>query len=245
MGSMRPAIAINADWVTAPAEQARLNRAYVDAVEAAGGLPVVLPPTADLSLAAEMLARCDGLVLSGGADIDPARYGEAARPEVERLAERRERFDLALCAHALASALPTLGICGGMQALAVAAGGRLCQDIPALVAGAVAHAPSAGEPGDVTHAVTVEPGSRLAAILHATAASVNSHHHQSVLDPGGGFVIVARCPADGVVEAIEATGPGFCLGVQWHPERLAGARGSTRPLFLALIEAAAARTKTR
>ena len=233
MVPMRPAIAINADWVTAPAERAQLNRAYVDAIEAAGGLPVVLAPTADPSLAEALLARCDGLVLSGGDDYDPRHWGEAPRAEVHLLAPRRERFDLALCRAALARGLPTLGICGGMQALAVAAGGRLCQDIPTLMPGAVPHGPPAGQSGDVRHDVAIEPDARVAAALDATAATVNSHHHQAVIDPGRGFRVVARCPADGVVEAME--GPGFCLGVQWHPERL-GANGA--PLFAALVAAA-------
>jgi putative glutamine amidotransferase len=185
-----------------------------------------------------VLARCDGLVLSGGADFDPALYGESARPEVARLHVRRERFDLALCRTALERRLPTLGICGGMQALAVAAGGRLCQDIPALVPGAARHAPEPGGSGDVHHAIALAPGSRLAAVLGGTAITVNSHHHQAVVEPGRGFTVVAHCPTDGVAEAME--GPGFCLGVQWHPERLAAPAGA-RPLFAALVAEAARR----
>lgn len=239
---MRPLIAINADWADTPFERAQLRPRYIDAVEAAGGIPLVLPPTQDPTLAAAMLDRCDGLLLSGGDDPDPRLYGERPRPEIVPLHPRREAFDLALCRSALARRLPTLAVCAGMQTLAIACGGSLIQHIPAQVAGAIAHAAPSGDPEDAPHAITIQPHSHLARALGSSRAMVNSRHHQAVLDPGRGMRVVARCADDGLIEAIEPVQPGpLCLGVQWHPERSAALAGARRPLFAALVAQSAAR----
>jgi len=209
----RPRIGLTLDR---PAEGARyeLGLAYVEAVEAAGGLPILLPHAA--GLATEQLALLDGLVLSGGAfDIPPELYGEARRPACGRLDPERTAAELALLRGALASGLPVLGICGGMQLMAVAAGGTLYQDLPAD-AGLLGHEQPA--PKDApSHEVEVAPGTRLAALVGAGALAVNSTHHQAVRTLGAGLVASAVGP-DGLVEAIERAGPAFALGVQWHPE---------------------------
>ncbi|HYE00089.1 MAG TPA: gamma-glutamyl-gamma-aminobutyrate hydrolase family protein [Alphaproteobacteria bacterium] len=209
-----------------------LRRNYADAVAAAGGLPVALPHEPEL--AAEMLARLDGLVVTGGAfDLDPALYGAAQRHPSVTTKDRRTAGELALVRGALARDMPVLGICGGMQLLAVAAGGTLIQHIPDAVPGALAHE-QPNPRHEAGHAVRIVPGTRLHRIAGTEELAVNSAHHQAVAAPGPDAVVSARAP-DGVAEAVELPGRRFALGVQWHPEfhiSPADAR-----LFTALTEA--------
>ena len=211
--SPRPRIGVTLD-----ADEARgtyeLRRAYVDALLAAGGLPVLLPHAP--GAAADYCALLDGLVITGGAfDVDPALYGEARRPSCGPTKPERTAAELAVLQAALAGRLPVLGICGGMQLLAVARGGSLHQDLAADL-GAAGHEQPA--PKDVpSHEVAIAPGTRLAALVGAESLRVNSTHHQAVKAPGAGVVISARAP-DGVIEAIELPELPFALGVQWHPE---------------------------
>ncbi len=225
-----------------------LPASYARAVVAAGGLPVALPP-ADPALADAVLARVDGLLLSGGADVDPAWFGEEPHPRLGRIDPERDAWEIALVRAALALEVPVLGICRGIQVLNAALGGPVYHDLPAQVPGAWKHAQDAPRPY-TTHAVRVEAGSRLAALLWpdgvpappALELRVNSFHHQAVRDPVPPFRAVAWA-GDGVIEAIEAPGPGFALGVQWHPEDMADA-GSLN-LFRGLVEAARARAADR
>lgn len=232
-----------------------LPAGYARAVAAAGGLPVALPP-ADPDLADAVLARLDGLLLSGGPDVDPAWYGEAPRPELGRVDPERDAWEIALVRAALALDVPVLGICRGVQVMNASLGGTLLQDIPAQVAGALRHQ-RAGSGPTPTHGVEVAPDSLLAGLLVAGGAGpgrpardgasplalrVNSRHHQAVRDPAPPFRVVAWA-GDGVIEAIESPGPGFAVGVQWHPEDMAD-EGS-RNLFRGLIEAARARRAAR
>jgi putative glutamine amidotransferase len=212
-----------------------LHRAYAEAVEEAGGLPILL--THQAGAAAEWLDLCDALVVTGGGfDIPPACYGEARRPGCGPERPERTAAELALVELALRRDLPVLGICGGMQLLAVALGGSLHQDLEAEL-GLAGHQqpPPKDRPG---HAVTVAPGTLLARLAGAGELGVNSTHHQAVREPGKGAVVSARA-ADGVIEAIELPGRRFALGVQWHPEGLrreprhaaiyAGLVAATRP----------------
>ncbi|WP_210437535.1 gamma-glutamyl-gamma-aminobutyrate hydrolase family protein [Nocardioides xinjiangensis] len=185
---------------------------YAVAVELAGGVPVLLPPVALPEAAGRVVSRLDALVVSGGADVDPARYGAEPHPRTAAWQPDRDDWELALLGAAAGAGLPVLGICRGMQLMAVHAGGTLHQHVPDLV-GHDTHSPGGDAYGDV--AVTTEPGSRLAGLV-GRELEVGCHHHQSVASHPG-FTAVARS-ADGTLEAMEATGERFCLAVQWHPE---------------------------
>jgi putative glutamine amidotransferase len=188
---------------------------YCNAVAAAGGLPLPLPHEPDL--AAEYLAKIDGLVITGGAfDVDPALFGDASRHDTVVTKDRRTSFEFAITEGAIARDMPLLGICGGQQLLNVVLGGTLIQHIPDAIPGALAH--EQPNPRDEAgHDVAVTPGTLLSAITGAVTMSVNSAHHQAVRAVGDGVLIDAVAP-DGVIEGIELPGKRFCLGVQWHPE---------------------------
>jgi putative glutamine amidotransferase len=215
-----------------------LREDYVKSVEQAGGLAVLLPP-GSAAEAAPLLARLDGLLLSGGADVDPALYGQAPHPKLGRVVRERDDFELALCREALQRDVPILAICRGQQVLNVATGGTLVQDIPSLVAGAVDHDPQA-ERWDAVHEVELLQGSRLRAILGSERLAVNSFHHQAADALGAGLVASARSIPDRVVEGVEDPSRRFALGVQWHPEAFWRQPHAFGPLFGALVEAARA-----
>ena len=203
---------------------------YADAVVRAGGVPVLLPPaTDDPDAAAAAVARLDGLVVSGGADVDPGRYGEEPHPRTASWRPDRDAWELALLTSAAAANLPTLGVCRGMQVMAVAAGGTLDQHTPDRV-GHERHSPGGDTFGEI-EVTTAEP-SVLRSILGAQV-TVHCHHHQSVRSHPG-YQPVAQA-ADGTLEAMEVQGAGsrFCLAVQWHPEM-----GRDQRLFDALVRAA-------
>jgi putative glutamine amidotransferase len=199
--------------------------AYVDQVAGAGGLPVVVPPVSALDPG--LLDRLDGLVLAGGADLDPARYREPAHPETTGWREDRDAGELALLSGALRRDLPVLGICRGLQVMTVHAGGRLQQHLPDVV-GHDRHRPAPGRFGE--HGVRTEPGSVVHRIL-GDRVEVRSYHHQGVADPGS--LLVTAWADDDTVEAVEIPGRRFALGVLWHPEA-----GSDPRLFDALVAAA-------
>ncbi|MCB8956858.1 MAG: gamma-glutamyl-gamma-aminobutyrate hydrolase family protein [Nocardioides sp.] len=187
---------------------------YAAAVEATGGVPVLLP-VGRPEAAAAVVARLDGLVVSGGADVDPSRYDEDAHPRTAGWRPDRDAWEAALLDAADAVGLPVLGVCRGMQVMAVHAGGALDQHVPDLV-DHEQHSPGGDEFGEVE--VTTTPGTRLAGLVGGRL-SVSCHHHQSVRTHPG-FDAVAHA-ADGTLEAMEAPGTRFCVGVQWHPETAA------------------------
>ncbi len=205
---------------------------YADSVRAAGGVPVLLPPgAADPDAeAAAVVARVDGLLLSGGTDVDPALYGALRHPATQPARPDRDRWELALTRAALDAGVPVLGICRGMQLLDVALGGTLEQHLPDRV-GSTMHCPSVGE--HARHTVTVAAGSTLAALLGAGEHDISTYHHQAVDRLGSGLAPAARA-ADGVVEALELPGR-WVVGVQWHPESDGGG-----PLLAGFVGAAAA-----
>ncbi len=208
---------------------------YVRAIRESGALPVILPNT-DGSAAGidEYLEILDGLLMPGGADIPPSEWGEEPHPTVKLLDDDRYHFEKALIsAWIKQTKKPLLGICLGSQWINVAHGGSLVQDIPSEFG--VNHR-------EVKHPVTLEDGSKLAAIFGETTFEVNSLHHQAVRKLGTGLRIVAKSP-DGIVEATESTDPDrFLIGVQWHPEKLFQTDLRQQKLFKAFIEAASART---
>lgn len=196
------------------------NQSYVRCTEAAGGLPLLIPLVESEDVLRAIYARLDGLLLTGGVDVDPAHYSEAPHPKLGEVDGPRDRVEIALTRWALADGLPVLAICRGLQVLNVAASGTLYQDIASQVGGAIEHTYYPDHPRDlIAHPVTIEPGSRLAAILGSTTLGVNSLHHQAVRDVAPGFAVTARAP-DSLVEALESMDHPFALGVQWHPEEL-------------------------
>lgn len=205
-----------------------LREDYARSVEQAGALPVLLP-TQDASHAARLLERVDGLLLSGGGDLDPALYGRPRHPRLGRVDRRRDEFELALLQEALARDLPLLAICRGQQVLNVARGGTLLQDIPSELEGAGAH--DGKRPRDrASHEVRLSSRSRLRAILGRDTVAVNSFHHQAVERLGEGLEVGGRCPDDDVIEALEMPARRFVVAVQWHPESF-WARGTFQALF--------------
>jgi putative glutamine amidotransferase len=207
-------------------------------LHAGGDVRIVGAPAS----AEEALRGVGGLLLTGGDDVAPARYGESTHATVVEAEPGRDEFELAVIAAALDKRLPIFAICRGVQVLNVACGGTLVQDIPSQVAGALAHSLTVPphEPYALAHEVWVEKDSRLATLLRERlvedACDVNSRHHQAVRQVGKGFRVCATAP-DGVIEAIENPDAPFCLGVQWHPENF-WRTGEFRPLFEGFVEAA-------
>lgn len=204
-----------------------LQRGYLDGVVAAGGLPVLLPPVGEG--AAAVLSRVDGLLVAGGADVDPVHYGAERVAATGPARPDRDFSEHTLIEAALANGVPLLGVCRGMQLLNVVLGGTLHQHLPDVFAN-TDHLPKPGTYGRVP--VKTAPGSRLAAIV-GSEVDVHCHHHQSIDLLAAGLIPVAWA-GDGVVEAVELAGLDFVLGVQWHPEE----DGVDRRLFQALVEAA-------
>jgi putative glutamine amidotransferase len=210
---------------------------YVESVRLAGGDPWEVVYAADPVDA--VVSGCGGLLLTGGADLDPGRYGEARHSTVTDVDAARDEYEIALTRAALAADLPVLAICRGLQVMNVAAGGSLIQDIPSQVGKAVPH--QLANPKDaIAHDVRVVSGSRLAELMGAAVVGgrlpVNSRHHQATRRVAGGFLVTAEAP-DGVVEALERPQSRFCVGVQWHPENFVES-GTFLPLFAGLIAAA-------
>jgi putative glutamine amidotransferase len=212
---------------------------YRQSILHAGGEPRIL----DLSMPLEQaLAGVQGLMLTGGDDVAPSRYGEAALPSVVEAEAGRDDFEIALVNAARARQLPILAICRGLQVMNVAGGGTLVQDIPSQLTGALAH--SLNVPPNLAyslaHEVWIEKDSLLANLMRERLADdtceVNSRHHQAVKDVARGFRVSATAP-DGVIEAIEDPAAAFCLGVQWHPENFFRT-GEFRALFEGFLEAA-------
>lgn len=210
---------------------------YVESVRRAGGEPRVFDPLQDKPEA--VAAEVQGLLLTGGVDIDPARYGAERHSTVTAVEPDRDAFEFALLHAARGAKLPLFGICRGIQVMNVAFGGTLVQDIPSEAAGALPHT-VASPPCAIAHEVWVSKGSRLWTLMQekmadADTCSVNSRHHQAIKQLAHGFEITATAP-DGVIEAIECPDATFCLGVQWHPENF-WRTGEFRPLFEGFIEA--------
>ena len=214
------------------------NQAYVHAVEQAGGIPLLIPPFTDAETLGSVCAQLGGLLLTGGTDIDPALYGETARPECGEVEVERDSAEVAVTKFALASHLPVLGVCRGLQLLNVMHGGSLYQDLRTQRPDVMRHDELSHPRSYRSHAVRLADGSRLASIMGTTALDVNSLHHQAINRIGSGIAVVGRSP-DGVAEAIELVGQPFALAVQYHPEELYDSDEASQRLFHAFIEASA------
>jgi len=223
---------------------------YIAALEQAGAVVRELSPAVDQL--PDVLQHLDGVLLTGGPDVRPARYGAATEHHTVEVDEVRDAYELPLAEAALRVGTPLLAICRGVQVLNVAAGGTLVQDLPTERPGAINH--SVTEPRDgIAHDVGLAPDSRLAAVLAERLApggrlNVNSRHHQAIDRVADGFTVAATA-ADGTIEAIERintddpAASGFCIGVQWHPENFYRT-GESAPLFQAFVDAARSKTAT-
>jgi putative glutamine amidotransferase len=223
MTRTRPVIGITtgltrAQWGPWDRRAALLPYEYITAIQRAGALALMIAPDPALeSDPDEILDTIEGLILSGGSDIDPASYGENPHPETIGTVIERDRTELALSRRAIERDIPVLGICRGMQLINVARGGTLKQHLPDEV-GHEDHRPYPGSFENSDHAVHLKAGSLAAVAAGETLHNTKSHHHQGVEKIGEGLVVTGYSALDGLPEAIEAPGCRFVLGVQWHPE---------------------------
>jgi putative glutamine amidotransferase len=224
-----------ARWSVWDQEAMLLPRAYLDAVQDAGGLALILPLDAAVEEdPSQLLALLDGLILAGGADIDPACYGAAPHPETVGTVPERDAFEIALVRGAIARDIPVLGICRGMQLINVARGGTLLQHLPERF-GHEEHRRVPGSFDGADHDVTLGEGSLAARAAGELVHSTKSHHHQGVERVGDGLIVSGTSSFDGQTEAIEMPSRTFVLGVQWHPEA-----DPASPVVGALVAAASA-----
>ena len=234
----RPVIGITMDYGEKP-RQYMLPYDYTTSIERAGGLPWPLPYMTDRSLIPQFVDLLDGIVFSGGDDLDPSLYGQALHPRAEPIDPDRQRFELALIAEVERRRMPALGICLGCQLMNVHRGGSLIQFLPEDERDGPLEHRKLDDDGR-RHAVRLEPGTRLAAAIGTDQITVNTRHKQAVGRPGEGLRVIAKAP-DGVVEAIEDPSHPFFMAVQWHPENLSDRPEHLAPFRLLVTSAAAAR----
>lgn len=206
---------------------------YVDAVRRAGGTPVLLPPGE--TAIDDWLAIADGIILAGGGDLDPTRYGGDGHESIYMIDAERDEGELALTRQVLASGHPTLGICRGTQVINVALGGTLHAHLPDVVGDSISHRLPPREP--TAHSIDVVAASRTAAVFGRTSFEAASWHHQAIDRVGAGLTVVAHAP-DGTIEAIELEAHRWLLAVQWHPELTAARDPIQQSVFDALVEVA-------
>ena len=217
----------------------RADLDYVESVAAAGGTPVVLPPAVGLRAARALLDGLDGLLLSGGSDLDPGYYGEGPIPELGATVPAWDAFDMALLRSALRRKIPVFGICRGMQVLNVALGGTLQQDLRSQLGADILRHRQETPKWQPTHEVEILDGSYLVEIADRQIVEVNSYHHQGIKGLAGTLAVTARSP-DGVIEAVESRdfSERWLMGVQWHPEGMRHPSPAHRNLFEAHVCAA-------
>ncbi|MDR3563219.1 MAG: gamma-glutamyl-gamma-aminobutyrate hydrolase family protein [Negativicutes bacterium] len=223
------------DGIHSGDERIFAHRDYITAVHKAGGVPVILPPIADIAAIARQIEAVEGVMLIGGFDVDPLLYGAEPRPQLGPVFPERDEFELVAVTMARLQGKPILGICRGIQVINVACGGTLWQDLSLMGGGLLQHYQK-GPRCALGHTVDVQSDTILARIMGQSPFRTNSYHHQAVQVPAPGF-IVSACTGDGVIEAIEDV-QGAVLGVQWHPEMLLDRQGMLG-LFRWLVEASA------
>lgn len=217
----------------------RADLDYVEGVANAGGVPVVLPPVGEHRAAEAVIGGLDGLLLSGGSDLDPSYYGEKPIPELSVTLPERDAFEMALLEMALRRGIPIFGICRGLQILNVALGGTLYQDLPAQFGNYVLKHRQDTPKWQPSHEVEIHGDSWVGEIVDKSVIKVNSYHHQGIKDLADGLVVTARS-SDGVIEAVEARdfSERWLLGVQWHAEAMRDAGPEHGHLFEAHVSAA-------
>jgi putative glutamine amidotransferase len=228
---------INQLYPHAPAVQGQ-SYTYIDAIIHAGGAPVILPLIKDKKVLRKIYDACQGVLLSGGNDLDPASYGEEPTEKTVDFSTRRDRQEIQLLEWALEDGKPVLAICRGMQLLNVARGGTLYQDIPTELPSTETHNISSEKKREsrIVHKLRIEPGSKLAEILGVTKLGTNAYHHQAVKKLGHGLKATAWAEDD-IIEAIELPGRQFVVGVQSHPESLeASIEPRWQRLFKSFVE---------
>lgn len=235
---MNPVIGISTNFLTVDKgkflgmERIYVNKDYVDAVNKAGGVPLLLPPVEDAETVCRYVRLCDGFILSGGGDINPALYGEIPHPKLEEFHSTLDRSQWLLTQEILRADKPLLAVCRGVQLLNVVQGGSLWQDVSAIDHPVMLHSQFSPR-GDLFHPVDIAQDS----ILHRLFGDklvVNSFHHQCLKDLGKGLEITATAP-DGIIEAVEMPDHRFVIGIQWHPEMLLTASDTMLPLFRQLM----------
>lgn len=238
---MRPIIGISTNFQTVESgkfvgmERIYLNRDYVDAVEKAGGIPILLPPTKDSESIEKMVAICNGFILSGGGDINPLLFNSSPHPKLEGIHTELDRAQISLTHTILETDKPLLAICRGAQLLNVALGGTLWQDMSEIPTPTILHSQIAPR-ADKIHQVHIVKNS-ITGQLFGEQITVNSFHHQSINTVGKDLQVIATAD-DGVIEAIEMTEHTFVLGIQWHPEMLLTASDESLLLFRKFIDIA-------
>ena len=214
---MKPIIAILAE--VTQEKVTKLNPAYVKAIEGAGGVPIIFPYTESAEAIDSLIALADGFVFSGGADIEPARYGEETKPTCEEIQYIRDEFDFKILKLALATDKPILAICRGAQLVNVEFGGTLYQDLPTERPSGTAHRVGGEQKAAISHPVQIVQDSPLRTLLGKNTIITNSFHHQAIKTLGKGLVTMATAD-DGLIEAVYLDGEQYLAGYQWHPERL-------------------------
>jgi putative glutamine amidotransferase len=212
------------------------NRAYVHAVESAGGVPILIPMLKDIDILNALLTRLDGLLLPGGIDLHPGRYGEAIHPLAEEADLELDEFEIILASWALQADIPVFGVCRGMQLINVALGGSLYQDISDQCPDSIAHSNRNLPRTHLSHRVAIEPGSRVEKVLGVQEVWVNSLHHQAVKTPGQGVRISGHAE-DGIPELLEVPGYRFVMAAQCHPEEIYTIEPAFARLFSAFVQA--------
>ncbi len=232
---MQPVIGITCGTSNKGTNDSRIYNNYVHAIEDAGGTPVVFPLTRKESSFGDYIDIIDGLLLSGGVDIDPSYFYEEHHPKLGRIDPARDKIELFLSAKAFEKNIPILGICRGIQTLNVSMKGTLYQDIPSQIANSIDHQQSNNDP-DYMHPIKIKFQSKLYDIIGVTDIMVNTFHHQAVKDVAQNFVISA-VSCDGVIEAIESIVHPYAIGVQFHPERMYENNPPIFALFTSFVDA--------
>lgn len=233
---MRPIIGITCGTSDKDANDSKIFNNYIYAIEDAGGTPIVLPLSQKESSFSDYIGVIDGLLLSGGVDINPSYFGEEPIPELGRVDSARDKIELFLSVKALEKNIPIFGICRGIQTLNVSAGGTLYQDISSQIPDTINHRQSAND-SSFTHPIEIKSNSKLSDIMRSTEIMVNTFHHQAVKDIAPNFEVSA-ISSDGVIEAIESTVHPYAIGVQFHPERMYENIQPIFALFTSFVDAA-------
>lgn len=244
---MRPIIGITTTIDTRPDTGRSYHSVYAPnafAIERAGGLPVLIPAGLDELTLRALYERVDGLLIPGGGDINPACYGAEPHPKTTLINDQRDSTEFTVIRWAYAEDRPLFGICRGNQAVNVALGGTLTQDIPSLIPTTLIHDTGPDKPQVLSHDVEIMADSRLAQIAGSLRLPVNSLHHQCAQQVAPGLVVTARA-ADGIIEGLEAPDRYFFHSVQWHPEDLVANDPAMHRLFESLVSAARARMESR
>ncbi len=211
----------------------KINTSFIEAISKHGGIPLIIPVTADKSSISAMVERIDGLLVPGGQDVAPYLYGEDTCPQVTFARAQDDLFEMELIRQVRAAGKPILGICRGEQIINVTFGGTLYQDLPTMVKSSIGHVQSLKIRSEPMHFADIMPESYLAKLLGVNKVHINTYHHQAVKDTAEGFRVVATAK-DGVIEAIESE-DGMVIGVQWHPELMLDVAEEFKNLFIGFI----------